>query len=360
MDGRHERRHAERGSVLLVTSDVEIENEVRRLATGAAVTVDVVPQAHDALPGWSTASVVLVGSDCAGPLARLRPSRRRCVSVVNTGAAHLEVFRHAMDLGAVQVVELPMGRDWLDEVLTESMRTEAGVEPRGGTVLGVISAAGGVGGSTLAASTAMLGARRTSTALVDLDPVGVGVERLVGYEGDSVTRWATLGGRTLSPRSLRDALPQHEQVHLIGFGRGAPRLVDASAATSVISACSRAFDLTVIDVPRSLAPATREAIQRCDALVVLCPLSVGATLAGQRMVMSLGRTGGLCVVTRAGPRHVAPAEVAEALGAPLLVEVSDQRGLDEALAAGLGPLHSRGSGLRKAAAAILGHLGVLA
>ncbi|HWU33496.1 MAG TPA: septum site-determining protein Ssd [Marmoricola sp.] len=354
MDGRHERSQS---SVLLVTGDQELENEVRRLAARTSVPVEVVPQPHEALLLWQVASVVLVGGDCAAPLARLKPTRRRCVSVVNTGVAHLEVFRNAVDLGAARVLELPTSQDWLGEVLAESAVAEV-IGPERGAVLGVISATGGVGGSTLAAATAMLGAERGTSVLVDLDPVGVGIERIIGYDGESITRWATLGTRALSPRALRDSLPQHERVHLVGFGDGAPRLIEASAASSVISACSRAFDLTVLDIPRSLASATREASERCDLVVVLCPQSVAATLAGQRLVMSLGRADGVVMVTRAGPRHVAPEDVADALRAPLLIDVNDQRGLDEALAVGVGPLRSRGSGLQKAAIAILDHLKV--
>lgn len=354
MDGRHERKQS---SVLLVTSDQELEDEVRRLAARTSVSVEVAPQAHEALPSWQAAAVVLVGGDCAAPLARLRPTRRRCVSVVNTGMAHLEVFRNALDLGAAQVLELPTSRDWLGDVLAESAVAEL-IEPERGAVLGVISAAGGVGGSTLAAATATLAAARGTCALVDLDPVGAGVERIVGYEGESVTRWATLGARGLSPRALRDSLPQHEHIHLVGFGGEAPCVIEASSASSVISACSRAFDLTVLDIPRSFASATREALLRCDLVVLLCPQSVAATVAGQRLAMSLGRSDGVVVVTRAGPRHVAPEDVADALQAPLLIDVNDQRGLDEALALGIGPLRSRGSGLQKAATAILDHLKV--
>ncbi|GAC1531203.1 MAG: hypothetical protein NVS3B1_24060 [Marmoricola sp.] len=58
-------------------------------------------------------------------------------------------------------------------------------------------------------------------------------------------------------------------------------------------------------------------------------------------------------VVRGGPRTIDAREVAATLQIPLLVEVSDQRGLDEVLGIGGGPLRSRGSGLRKASLAVL-------
>lgn len=338
-----------------MTSDDALQNEVRRVAAGVAVPVAVVPEPREALAAWHAASIVLVGGDCAASLSHLRPARRSGVSVVNAGLAPTEVFRSAFDLGAATVLELPTSRDWLVEALTQSETTERAP----GRVVGFVSAAGGAGASSLAAATACLGGELTATALVDLDPGGVGIERLLGYEGGSVTTWETLTGQALGPEAFRASLPTQDGVHLVGFGGSAPHLVETSAASSVLAACPRAFGLTVLDIPRSVGGAGHAAIERCDAVVVACLQSVGSALAGHRILAAFPRTDHVVVVARAGPRTLDPISVADTLQVPLLVDVADQRDLDAALACGFSPLRSRGAGLRKAAMAVLAQLGVI-
>lgn len=335
--------------MLLVTRDRELQYEVQRVASGVDVPVWVVADPQEALTPWQGASIVLVGGDCSVSMAGLHPAQRSGVSVVHAGLAPPEVFRSAFDLGASRVLELPTSPAWLVEALADSGPT---VRDQG-QVVGFVSAAGGSGASSLAAATACLGSELTGTVFVDLDPVGVGVERLLGFEGASVTTWATLGAQTLGPRALRDSLPMHGGVHLIGFGSSPPIAIEAPAVASVLGACPRAFGLSVVDVPRSPSQAVREAIERCDLVVVVCPQSLAAALSGHRLVAALPRCDHAMVVTRAGPRNVDAPEVADTLQIPLLAEMSDQRGLDEVLACGAGPLKSRGAGLRQAAFAVL-------
>lgn len=349
MDPRHEPRQR---AVLVVTADPALENEVRTAAVGSGVEVSVVADPAEALAAWHEASVVLVGGDSADATAALRPPRRRGLWVVNLGSATPEVFRRAFELGAAEVLELPTAQDWLADALLD-----AGLgTTRPGAVVGIVSAAGGSGATSLAVATACLGVAYTTTALVDLDPVGVGIERVVGYDGPSVTTWATLGSRSLSPPALREALPVHDGVHLVGFGNTASSPVDAAAASSVLGACHRAFGLTVVDLARAPSAALREAIDRCDLVVMCCPQSVGAVLAGARLLAVLETPRRAVVVTRTGPRSIDAEDVAEVLQIPLLTQVGDQRGLDEAIANAFGPLRSRGSGLRRAAQAVLAEL----
>lgn len=317
------------------------------MAAGASVPVEVLPAPADALRSWRNASLVLVGGDCVASMARHGPVRRRDVAVVNAGLASLDVFRSAYELGATQVVELPATSNWLGDALAE-----ANADVRLGATVGFISAAGGAGATSLAVGTACLGAERTGTVLVDLDPLGPGIERVIGYDEASVTTWESLGAHALNPPALREALPVHDGVHLVGFGSGS-REIAPSAVTSVLTACAGAFDLTILDLPRSLDSATRLAVDRCDLVVVVCPLSLGAVVSGQRLLGRLRRHKDLVAVVRGGPRTIDAREVAATLQIPLLVEVSDQRGLDEVLGIGGGPLRSRGSGLRKASLAVL-------
>ena len=351
MLGKHERGQAE---VLLVTDDDLVRHEVRRAAAGAAVALEEVPDADGALRSWSSVAMVVVGGDCVGRMARLRPGRQQCVYVAHAGTATREVYRDAFELGAAQVLELPASRDWFADALAQMDEFTS----QQGTTVGVLGAVGGAGATTLAIATAVLGAERSAAVLVDLDPCGVGIERVAGYERESTTRWDTLGGRSLSPRSLREVLPEHDGVRIIGFGTVPQRALDADTVVSVLTACSRAFDLTVVDIPRGLTALTIEAVRRCDLLVVISPQTVAAAVAGQHLLRSLECTCDAVLITRSGPRLVAPRDVADCLDLPLLRDVADQRGLDETLALGRGPLRSRGPGLRQAALAVLDHLKV--
>lgn len=221
-----------------------------------------------------------------------------------------------------------------------------------GTMIGIVSAAGGAGGTSLAVATACLGAERTSTVLVDLDPLGLGIERIMGYQGDVITHWGTLGSHALHPRRFVEALPIHRGVRLVGFGGSAPFSPDPTALDSVFSACVRGFALTVLDIPRTPA-VLAQAARCCDLIVVCCPQSLPIALAGQRVAAAIRAPADLVVVTRTGPGNVSARDIAESLRIPLLIEVGDQRGLDEVLAMGSDPLRSRGSGLHKTATAIL-------
>lgn len=338
--------------MLLVTNDDVIHDEVSRLAANAALPIEVVPGPGEAMTAWRRASLVLVGGDCAGSMARLRPSRRRCVAVVQASIAYPDIYRDALDIGAAQVLALPETRDWLDDAIAEALLEDA----QRGVTVGVIGAAGGVGATSLATAVACAGADRVSTVLVDLDPLGMGVERVLGHDSESVTNWSTLGAQALSPRGLRETLPNFDGVHVVGFGAESPRPIEGSAAISVLTACAQAFDLTVVDIPRTLTAAAQEAVVRCDLLVLMCPQALTAVASGRRTAAALRGVHELALVTRAGPRQVDPTGIAEALGVDLLIAVNDQRGMEEAFAAQLGPLRSRGPGLRRTAEAILDHL----
>jgi len=61
------------------------------------------------------------------------------------------------------------------------------------------------------------------------------------------------------------------------------------------------------------------------------------------------------LVTR-GAGNASPAEASTVLDVPLLVAMSDQRGLDEAVNLGAGPLRSRRGALARAARASLAEL----
>ena len=227
-----------------------------------------------------------------------------------------------------------------------------------GTALGhgravvVVGAAGGVGASTLAA---LLAARWAAdgrpVALVDLDARSGGIEVLLGIEGADGARWPDLAGMRgpVGAAELHGVLPRWGAVEVLGTDRRAAPL-DAAAVGAVWSALLESGRTVVADLParalgrEGLADLARTGlgvlVTGQDVLGVATAAAAGAALApGSRLVLR----------RRAGAR-VAPAQVASALGLPLLGLLPTDRRVAGAVDRGLGPAVARWSPLARAVA----------
>jgi secretion/DNA translocation related CpaE-like protein len=334
---------------LIVTADESLLEELLRLSAAAGVTPEVAPDAGTALRAWLAAPLVLVGLDAAAPLARLAPARRPGVHLVVGVAPPDDVFRTAVQLGAHDVVELPRSEGWVVEALSDL------VDPGSarGLMLGVVGGCGGAGASVFATALAQLAARRGPTLLVDADDRGPGLDRLLGMEDVPGLRWPALEHTTgrLSSRSLRESVPRIESLGVLTFGGSRPSSLQAFAAREALAAARRGHDTVVIDLPRTGGGLTEELSARCDRLVVVTTTTVPAAAATVRLCGRLpGRARTLVVRGRGG----SPRDLARATGIRDVVEMADQRGLDEAVDLGLGPLRGRrGGALARAAQEVL-------
>ena len=145
--------------------------------------------------------------------------------MVLTGAgARRASSRSALALGAESVAELPRSEGWLVERLTDVGRRRAGAraDDRGGRRQrrrrgDDVRLRPGPGGRP----------RGGPSVVVDADPLGPGVDRVLGLDLVDGVRWDALGHTTgrLSARSLRDSLPRRD-------GRGRPHLVRRAAAAT--------------------------------------------------------------------------------------------------------------------------------
>jgi secretion/DNA translocation related CpaE-like protein len=332
---------------LVVTADVDLADDVRRLAAAAGTGVAVTADLDDALRGWASASVVLVGVDLAAALGRTLPPRRPRVHVVGTTALPDDVFRVALALGAESVAELPTSTDWLTELLTDA--GDGSGEP--GLTVGVVGGAGGVGASVFASALALCAAETGPSALVDADLMGAGVDRVLGLDARAGVRWDAMMAATgrLSARALREALPVHQDLSVLAFGPKRPATLPAFAVREVLSAARRGFAQVVLDLPRRAEPIIDETLSRCDQILLVTTLTVPAVTATARLAARLPHPVPTSLVVRGGPGGVPAHEVSRLVGVPLLVSMGDQRGLDEALNLGAGPLRSRRGALARAA-----------
>lgn len=332
---------------LLVTDDERLLADLVRLAAAAGVAPEVARATAPALLSWSAAPLVLVGADRAADVARSRPPRRARVHVVGRGPLADDLFRHALEIGAESVAGLPTSESWLVEVLTDV--GDGGGAP--GMTVGVVGGAGGVGATVFAAALAQVCAAEGTTLVVDADPLGAGIDRVLGLERVDGIRWDALMHATgrLSARSLREALPRRDALAVLAWPVDRTSTLQAFAVREALSAARRGFATVVVDVPRHPDPVVDEVLARCDEVLLVSTLTVPAVAAAARVARRLPPGPGTGLVLRGAAAGVSPREVGRLLGLQVVATMGDQRGLDEAISLGVGPLRSGRGTLARAA-----------
>lgn len=337
---------------LVITHDQSLLDQLLRLAAAAGVTPDVAEDVGVALRQWATAPMVLVGADSAAELASIAPARRPGVHVVAWGPVPDELFRVTVALGGESVAQLPRSEGWLVEALTDLGDPHRAA----GVVIGVTGGSGGAGATTFACALGQLAARRGRAIVIDADPLGPGVDRVLGLDDRDGVRWDGLCHATgrLSARSLREALPRRADLAALTWRAGAPGSLQAFAIREVLSAAQRGHDVVVVDLPRTLDPLVEEVAARCDrVLVVVAPTVSGVASAVRACARHPDPTRVRLVVRGHG---IDPQAIARATRVPVLAAMGDQRGLDEAIDLGLGPVRSRRGSLGRAAGEVLDQL----
>jgi secretion/DNA translocation related CpaE-like protein len=333
---------------LLVSADPLLVADVQRLCAAAGVVPEVVRDSAHAMRLWTAAPVVLVGDDCATALAAASPPRRQRVHVLGRAPVGDVLFREALGVGAETVAALPASETWLVELLTDI--GDGGAAP--GVTIGVIGGAGGAGATVFAAALAQTATSVGRVLLVDADPIGAGIDRVLGLEARDGIRWDSMLQTTgrLSSRSLREALPRSEQLSVLTWPTDRPASLQAFAMREVLSAGRRGFDAVVVDLPRHRDAVIEETISRCDHVVLVSTLTVPGVSAAARVAHRLPETTpARHLVTRGSRAGVTPESVSRLLRIPLLATMGDQRGLDEAINLGAGPARSRRGTLARAA-----------
>lgn len=335
-----------RGAVrpLVATDDADLLDDLLRLAAAAGVEVEVAAHVEAARASWASAPLVLLGADLAERLASGAPPRRRDVAVV-ARADTAELWRDAVAIGADHVALLPEGERWVVDRLADLQEGPS----RDGVVLAVVGGRGGAGASTLCVGLALAAVRRgVRTLLVDADPSGGGLDLLLGGEDVPGMRWPDLAatrGR-VAGTALEHALPSAHELAVLSWDRGDVMAVPREAMASVVDAGARGFDLTLVDLPRGVDEAAREAATRATCALLVVPAEVRATAAAARVLRSLrATTADVRLVVREPPGCTLDADVvADALSLPLLGLVAEEGGLSAAVDRGDPPgLRGRGA-----------------
>ncbi|MFD8145130.1 septum site-determining protein Ssd [Streptomyces sp. NPDC059708] len=344
------------GRPLIITEDPLLLDDLLRLCAAAGAE----PHVHHAVPeqsgaggdpgggsdagaagpragvGWDTAPLVLVGDDAA---RRVRGAPRRDgVFLVGRDLDDPFVWQRAVGIGAEEVLRLPEAENRLVDRLADVVEGAG----RPALTVGVIGGSGGAGASTLACALALRAARAGErTILIDGDPLGGGMDVLLGGEGAEGLRWpdfAASRGR-VGAGALEESLPELHALRVLSWDRGDRVVVPPAAMRSVVAAARRRGGVVVVDLPRRIDETVAEVLAQLDLVLLVVPgelrsvAAAGRVAAGVRMVARDVR-----VVVRGRCRQgLDPEAVAGLLGAPLAGEVPVEVGLPGRVAEGEPP-----------------------
>jgi secretion/DNA translocation related CpaE-like protein len=336
---------------LIITDDRDLLDDLLRCAAAADIEPDVAHVAAHARPYWARAPLVLVGADLADPMAATAPPSRPGVLLVTRSPAGPEVWRQCVAVGGRAVLELPTDERRLVDEFADA------AEPSGhaGAVVCVVGGRGGAGASVLATSLALTAARhRLRVLLVDADPLGGGIDVLLGQEEAAGARWPDIVEREgrVGFTALRQALPTFGGLTVLSWHRGEPMPIPVGAMRAVLEAAHRGCDLAVVDLPRHIDPGAGEALARATSTFVVVPADLRGVLATCQILVPLRRhTTEIRSVIRPGslPRDV----VTSTLALPAAGTMLYQRGLSEALERGDAPPLGRRTPLGRLCAHLL-------
>lgn len=330
------------GRLVLITEDDALADSVEGLAAAAGAELTRTTR----LAGAPSADLVLIGVDRLGAQVAIGAAPARSVSlrgarvgvvVVGRAPADPAVWQDALTLGAEQVAILPEARSWLLDRMLDAVSGH-----RTAAVVAVVGGRGGAGASTLAVALAVTAARQgLEPVLVDLDPLGGGLDVMIGTHDEPGLRWEDLSavaGR-LQPGLLRSGLPQAFGVRVLGWERSGEPASRPEAVAAVLDALTRESRLVVMDLPRRLDEAVLTALRWAGQVVLVVPAEVQATAAAGRVVAQLEPA---CrrlrlVVRGPAPTGLSAEAVADALCLPLAGDMRAEPGLGAALDQGLAP-----------------------
>lgn len=326
---------------LLVTSDADLLDDLLRLCAAAGVEPQVAHDLTAARSAWASAPLVVLGDDLSRRVDRAGLGRRPDLVLVTRDLDDVDVWTRGAGLGVETVVFLPDAEALLVDRLVDSV--EAPVAEA--TTVAAVGGRGGAGASTLAGALAVTAsADGLRTLLVDADPLGGGLDLLVGAEQVPGMRWpdlAVAGGR-VGAAALGSALPEVSRLRLLSWDRGDPRPVPVAAATAVLSAACRSHQVVVVDLPRRLDALAEVAVAAATTVLLVVPAEVRATAAAARVAAGLRPLAPdvRLVVRGPAPSGLTGRVVADSLGLPLVGWLRPEPGLARSLERGEAPARS--------------------
>ena len=336
--------------VLLISDDVHLIRRMGELADVVGTSMAAVTPRQVSRSVWATSGMVLLDARMASELTAAQlPHRVGAILLVQSAdQPGINPWQVALAAGCGEVAILPESEPWL----VEQIHVFHHGAPRDGRLVAVMGATGGVGASTLAVGLAVCRPDKR-TLVVDTDPLGGGIDVLLGAERTPGIRWPDLLGAQgrLSPATLDYALPHAHGVAMVSFGRGDQPWIAEESMAGLLDAAGRGYDVVVVDLARwwlthrvpdrdvrsgdDGASIADLVLARADACIVLVRNSVRSVAAATSTIDAIHRRGSACLLAiRRSPRGLSSREVCSALAATSAVDVPDERSVVSAGEAG--------------------------
>lgn len=339
--------------LVVLTRDQRLLGVIGRAAAAAGVLPEVLEDPRSVPARWARAPLVLIGADQLAAIAEQALPRRAQVYAVCANAPDRDVLRDALRCAVEAVLELPFDEGRLADLLTDA--ADGGASQ--GLLIGVAGGSGGAGASTFAAALGLRLAEQAGAALlIDADRNGGGADHVLGLDDGVGVRWDALeqaSGR-LSARSLRDALPSCRGLSVVTWPADRAGPLAPTTVRAVLSAGQRGYPVVVVDLPRTDQALLDEVAARCDRVLVVSTVTVPGLAACLHLTKRLPAPSAAVVLRGRGGFGVD--EVERLLGIPVWHQMADQRGLDESISLGLGPLRSGRGPLARAASRVVARL----
>jgi len=238
-----------------------------------------------------------------------------------------EVLLEAMRVGASEYLPRPVEEADLAAALTRAARRISGAEAheasQQGTILAAFGAKGGVGVSTVASNIAVsLAKSGQSTILVDLDLDMGSAAVMLGLR----PRYSVLDVIRNLHRLDRDLLDSLVESHDSGLsvlaspGNATPDAVTREQARNMLQYLRRQYKYVVVDLDRSISPATIGALETVDKAIVVTTPDVASLNNTKRALPSVERAVGarnrvqVLVNRHRGSDIITLSDIARALG----------------------------------------------
>lgn len=322
---------------LIVTADPDLLDDLLRLAAAGGAEVDVASDPSGARARYPGAPLVLLGADQTVACLRARLPRRPRVLIIGRDGAMGGAWDVAELIGAEHVAVLPAAEPWVVDQFSEGPASDTAAR-----TVAVIGGRGGAGASTLAAGLATTAVRLAHrTLLVDADPIGGGLDLVLGWEQVGGLRWRALTGADgrVDPPTLLSALPRRGDLVLLSFDREELPGIPAEAMAATLDAARRGRDVVVADLPRHLDDAAVLALQAADRALLVVPAELRAAAAARSTAATVKpHCEDVAVVVRGpAPGRLRAREIAAALGLPLAGTLRPEPAVCQAVERGMAP-----------------------
>lgn len=259
---------------MLISADQSLVDETLSIAAAAAVEPTVLTEPSLLFDRWAGLDTVLVGEDCAAAVASLHLPDGPKIHLVGRDPTILATW--SMPLRA-SIVTLPGGAEALSNVF--SQRSSAHTS----TVVTVRGASGGVGASTLAVGLAYQAAQQGFTsAVVDVDPLGGGIDLLLGAENVAGWRWDRLSQAQGQMGDLSPILPCVDGLHFLSMPRQSAFAVGCEPVAAVLRSLRQTHRFLATDPGRGREASGEECSRIATVQLLVVSTSVRSIAAAHQ------------------------------------------------------------------------------